>query len=355
MVFQRKQKPRQKKKSVAGVSAGDEKMSAGRFSEAALDYQEALQALTKGSKEWSVQFFLINKRLGSALMELGRYAQALNIFEECWGNFSKIVEEKKGMGVVEEIGLLLQKSQAYQGMGMRIPSEKALKAAKERVIQASLAPLQPYLKSLEGKFEILQGRLTPAFRVLQEAAQEFESIGDLLAKAEVLLCICDPLIEHLLLKEANQIIQQVSSWKELATYPALAHAVHLRRLALGAFSGQWVQKDMELLKKNSRNMGRCEDWIKFWFHLSLAARRIGEGSLAQAFLLQAKSRAEEIRRSLSHEQGQCFLRRPDMARLWRLSRVALPSTGTAKVRAERARETSRAVEAGELAPPTRGK
>ena len=168
--------------------------------------------------------------------------------------------------------------------------------------------------------------------------------------------ISAPLMEHYLIREAQSLIEQVSAWEDLQGYPALEHSVHLRRLALGAFSGRWVQDDLHLLSHDGERMGRAEDWLQFWFHMSLAARRLKEFASAEAFLQKARAVVERIAAGLQADQAESFLRRPDIARIWRLSAPHdAVSPKDQKVRARRQLPGSGPAEVASLAPPTSNK
>jgi tetratricopeptide (TPR) repeat protein len=285
------------------------------------------------------------QNFGNALMEQAKYAQALKIFEEC----------KKKMGVntqpLELAAITISLAQVYNSLGMSEKSSAHLHEVKALVKKHGLDLLWPYLNLLEGKFEIIQGHLGTAFRLLGKAAVDFEASGDLPGKIEVLLSITAPLLEHQLVQEAQGFVQQLSAWEEIKQYPALEHSIQLRRLAFSAFLGRWVKQDVDLVLQDSAEVGRTEDWLQFWFHLSLAAQRIHNSDLAKQFSDKAKTIADRISKSLTAKEKEFFLRRPDIARMFRLTES---SETTQKVRAKRVLPTHIPADAAELAPPMRG-
>lgn len=289
-----------------------------------------------------------------ARARLGAYRECIDLLNECQKSLSSQgFKEGREEKLVEEIGILLQLSQAYQGMGNQKDCLETLRSVELKMEGQGLSFLKPYLFWLKGRYEILQGKLGNAFRFLREAATGFETLGEMTGKVEVLLSIYDALIEHFLMAEAKALIEEVASWEELNHFPALEHAVGLRRLALGAFSGNWSSADIKLIKQESQSRGRLEDWTKFWFHLSLASSRLGETSLARTFLEKAKQCGERIKDQLSDQEGKLFLTRPDMARIWRLSQGMGRVSGVQKIRAKRVEDSERQAPSGSFAPPRR--
>ncbi len=329
----------------AGRQLGNLDCHLGRFDAAEAPYRAALRALdgTKDSAAW----VRTAQSLAAALVEQGKYAEALGLLERCR-------ERLAGAELpLERAVIRLHLTQVFIGMGLMREADASLKEVRGLLAAPELARLAPYEQLLQGKLEIVLGRMASAFRIFEDAARGFEDQGDLAGKLEVLLSISAPLMEHYLIREAQSLIDQVSAWEDLKGYPALEHSVHLRRLSLGAFSGKWVQDDLHLLSHEGEKQGRAEDWLQFWFHMSLAARRLKEFASAEAFLQKARAVVERIASGLGAEQRESFLRRPDIARIWRLSapREAGSPQGQ-KVRARRSLPGSGPAEVATLAPPT---
>ncbi len=318
-----------------------------RFNESARFFRMALAS--SGAPRGHPAWVGLSQNLGSALIEAGKYREALELFLDC-------------RGVLGEEGDPLEKAIAdlhlariYNALGMAAESSGLLEEARQLLALHHFESLQPYLKLNEGRFELIQGRFGSAFRIFEEAAGEFEAVGDLAGKIEVLLALSAPLLEHMLLKEAQELIAQLIAWEDLVKYPALQHAIRLRRLALGAFSGEWVQEDITLLLKGAGEVGRFEDWLRFWFHLSLAAGRIGNSELRDTFLGLAKAFADRVASDLTPAQRENFMLRPDIARLRRLTRAKTPTAPEAPaVRARRSLPTMDSAEAASVAPPVKG-
>jgi hypothetical protein len=187
-------------------------------------------------------------------------------------------------------------------------------------------------------------------RFFEEAAQGFEKLGDVNGKVEVLLSMSAPLLEHNLVKEADEIVQMLSRWPELKKFPALQHSIHLRRLAIGAFSGTWVKSDIAMVSQDVFSMGRTEDWLQFWFHLALAGQRISNLEFFNIFIQKARSIVTSISSRLEPGPREYFLKRPDIARILRLSEEAAEPLEQ-RVRAQKTLEAEGPAEAATLAPP----
>jgi len=329
----------------AGRQLGNLDCHLGRFAAAEVPYRAALQALDGGKD--SEAWVRTAQSLAAALVEQGKYGEALGLLEQCRG---RLAGEPLPL---EQTVIRLHLTQVFIGMGLMREADASLKEVRGLLAAPELSRLAPYEQLLQGKLEIILGRMAAAFRIFEDAARGFEAQGDLAGKLEVLLSISAPLMEHYLIREAQSLIDQVSAWEDLKGYPALEHSVHLRRLSLGAFSGKWVQDDLHLLSHEGEKLGRAEDWLQFWFHMSLAARRLKEFGSAEAFLQKARAVVERIASGLGAEQRESFLRRPDIARIWRLSapREAV-SPREQKVRARRSLPGAGPAEVATLAPPT---
>ncbi|HCU24951.1 MAG TPA: hypothetical protein DF383_08035 [Deltaproteobacteria bacterium] len=313
----------------------------GYFQDAEQAYRRAL-AILESAGGAPQAWVRAAQSLAAALAEQGKYGAALALLETCRG---KLDPEKFPLetGVSE-----LQLAQWHIATGGLREAEQNLKAVEDLSASADLSGLQPYLQLQRGKLEVVSGRLAAAFRIFAEAAEGLERQNDLAGKLEVMLSVSAPLLEHSLLREAQSLIGQLAGWEELKEFPALEHSVHLRRLALGAFSGTWAEEDLELLAQDDTKIGRAEDWLLFWFHLSLAARRLGNQTNVEIFLKRARRIADRIAEFLPSELRESFFRRPDVARIVRLTEPSVPTRQ--KVRARRSTLAGLA-EAGTVAPP----
>jgi hypothetical protein len=110
---------------------------------------------------------------------------------------------------------------------------------------------------------------------------------------------------------------------------------------------------MELVKHNALSVGRAEDWLQFWFQLSLAAKRFEKKELFNLFIAQAQSMVQKITQHLSEEQKDYFLRRPDIARLFRISEPVVPQQEV-QVKAQQITSEQESA-AATLAPPVSAK
>ncbi len=316
----------------------------GRFHQSEMLYREVLSGLDPGEKIYLSTL----QNLGAALLEQAKYPEALSIFTD---SFKKKINQEAPL----ELAIAgMHLARIYNSLGMGQESSKQLDEVKALVRGHQLTILEPYVYFLEGRFELISGRFASAFRIFEDAAKGFEELGDLAGKVDVLLTISAALLEYSLIKEAESLIGQIAGWDELNKYPALEHAVHLRRLAIGAFSGRWVQEDLDLLMQDASEVGRTEDWFQFWFHLSLAAKRIGQWDLSDTFLLRAKALAQVIYSRLNDQQQEKFIQRPDIARVWRLTSKGEPGQ-TQQIRARRSLPSMESADAATLAPPTKEK
>jgi hypothetical protein len=108
-----------------------------------------------------------------------------------------------------------------------------------------------------------------------------------------------------------------------------------------------------LLQQENSGIGRIEDWMQFWFHLSLAARRLKDFDSSAAFMGKARAVVDRIARGLNAEQKESFLRRPDVARIWRLSAPKIEGPAPdQRVKARRRLPDASPAEAATLAPPS---
>ena len=284
------------------------------------------------------------QNLASSLIEQGRYNEALEILTK----LSQIEESSS----FEKVAIGMHQVRVYNALGNFTKARSHLEVIEEKILEGQLERLKPYIGFLRGRFELAQGHFVEAFRYLGEAAHGFEEADDLPGKIDVLLALSSVLLENSLLREAHQLVGEISAWQELAAYPALEQAIRLRRLTLSAFSGQWVQNDIDLLNPQAEKTGRQEDWLQFWFHLGLAALRIDNDKLADSFFKRAKNILDRITARLSAEQLAGFRQRPEIARLFRLlEKDNSPLSETQAVRADQAALDFHEAPEATLAPP----
>jgi len=317
----------------------------GRFSLAQPYFQELLARFAARGAEQAR--FRESQNMGMALMEQGRYGEALQVFEDA----AKFFDAR---GTSQEQALAhMQLAQIHSYLGMSSRGKNEMKAAEALMGQEDQSKLRPIWNLLTGRFEMAQGQLAGAFQRFEEAAEGFERLQDINGRVEVMLALTGPLLELKLVREAQNLLDQMGDWQELRQYPALEHSVRLRRLAVAAFTGRDIQQDLDLVRNENLGIGRAEDWLSFWLHMSLAARKLGQPQVMKEFLRKARRVADQIYSGLNEEQGKFFLRRPDIARLWRLTEPT-PSEAQ-KVRPERQSGSSGPAEPGIFAPPKKGK
>ncbi len=314
----------------------------GRFSESFPHYDAAYENFEKAGDNLAALNTCQN--LGAALIEKGEYEKAIQLLEE------KAKQHLSADSLLEQIVHSMHLALAFIGAGSFPEAQKVLGNVKAMIEQESFRHLAPYYQLMEGRSLLIQGKYTEAFPILKEAGNHFSEMGDLAGEIEVLLAFTAPLLEYQLFQEAQQLIEKISAREELKQYPALEHSMHLRRLALGAFLGKWVPSDLELLQGAGMDQGRTEDWLQFWFHLSLAATRIGEKKLSQLFLHRAKEIATQIENKLTSKHAAFFHRRPDIARLFRLAETKAKEV-TETMRPSEPTKEAETAEAATLAPP----
>lgn len=314
----------------------------GKYHQAEEFYQGALKILK--DKGYQQAWLMHYQGLGRALLEQAKYPQARTVFEECL----KVYQEQKDEFNVQLMEINL--AQVDHLSGNTLEASKKLKEIKEGLSKDKMKILSPFIRLLEGKFEITLGGMGGALRILEEAAQGFEEIGDINGKVEVLLTMSAPFLEHYLIQEAWDVINLLANWSELKNYPALEHSIRLRRLALATFAGNLNLEDLALMKENEFAVGRAEDWLQFYFHLALAGRQPGNEEFFQTFIQKAKDLAIEMADHLGGEFKKNFLKRPDVARIFRLSEEKLTRPEPA-VKARRDIEMEGPAEPGTLAPP----
>ena len=318
----------------------------GLYREAEQYFQEGLKRLQEigSEREWVSQC----QNLGVAYLEQARYAEAQDLFEQA---LEKYREQEDLLGqITSKIGLV----QIFISLG-KGKEVLALIEEVEGFLPELPGPIwQPLLKLLIAKFHFTQGNRNKALRILEEAAQGFEEVGDLNGKVEVLLAMSAPLLEYNMIEDAQSLINILGSWDELKRYPALQHSIQLRRLAIGAFSGRWNQEDIPLASQDALKVGRTEDWLQFWFHMALASQKLEDPQFFRHFIGQARQLTEAVGEQLEEGTRESFFQRPDIARILRLSEEK-KAVAEARVQARRGLEAEGPAEAATLAPPVRGK
>jgi tetratricopeptide (TPR) repeat protein len=317
----------------------------GRYRSSEVYYLQTLKVMKlRGLEEerYKVQF-----QLGMSYLEQARYGEAEKIFSELKKYYSDTGDALGSMGV--QLGLL----QIFIALG-RVQATMDLMEDTGRVLRALPESLwQPLFKLLIAKFYSTQGRLGQALKILEEAARGFEANGDLPGKVEVLLAMSAPMLEYGLIQDAQKIMELLGSWPGLDQSPALQHSIQLRRMAVSAFSGKWVEKDFALAGQNALEVGRTEDWLLFWFHLALASKNFSETKFFNYFIGKARELAQKISEQSDAVSAKSFLQRPDVARIFRLSEERKAGLAAA-VSARRETGVEGPAEAATLAPPVQG-
>lgn len=314
----------------------------GRYAEAETHFRQVLEAQLYHEIEEAV----LRLALGHCLIEQAKYSEAGKLFLE--------LEQHHPLTTDPEFLMAIRLGRLQVDMGLGKFAEATPKlSALQGQLDAETSPLwQPILLLLKGRILILEGQINEALKVLEAAAGAFEANQDIYGKVEVLLAMSAPLLEHNLVTEAEKILNLLSGWRELPEIPALDHSVRLRRLALAAFHGPYRKEDLTLAHQDPFSFGRMEDWLQFWFHLALAGMTRKDPSFFKQFIGKALDITKTVASRLSESDRQSFLRRPDVARIFRLSGES-DFAESQKIKADRGSETSEAVEAATLAPPLR--
>ncbi len=276
-----------------------------RFEEADEIYQKLLLKKDPKNREFLQSWALV-------LIERGRYEKALEAFQLIKKEFAH--EQDAFTQSMLEISLC----QVYSYLGMKSEANASLTRVKELLGDEALVSMSPYFELLRGKFLCIDAQFSEALQAFSLAANGFESFQDSYGKVETLLAMSVPLIENQLIYQASQILQLISEWQELGAYPTLQLTLRLRRMVLAAFSGDWVEEDIESVLQEAKGMGRREDWLKFWFHLALAAQKNKHNDLFKGFLKNTQRVVDAIESELSEKIKACFRTRPDIARFYRL-------------------------------------
>lgn len=307
------------------------------------DYEEAEKYLRALLKQCQDPFFKekIALELSQVLMEQSRYTEARSLIKEYW------IEEAKTP--FERVLKNFRLKQIANALGQFFPQEEALQKDWEALNQGEKNFLKPYDHFLEGQASCLRGRYDEGQGYFKQASQLFGEREEILGQVEALLALTQPLMEFGLHAQASKILEDIFAWGELQSLPALAHSLKLRRVALSAFYGEPHGEDFESLKQALHQRGRREDWLKFWFHLSLAARQKGQEDFFKAFILQARSLLLQTAESLNESDRQSFLNRPDFRRVLYLA-ASLEKSEEASVSLGPS-ETESTADLGSVAPP----
>lgn len=311
-----------------------------RFEEAEQVYQKLLLKKEPNNREFLQAWALV-------LIERAHYEKALEVFLR----IKKIYAGE--MDSFTQSMMEISLCQTYSYLGMKPEANASLFRVKEFLGDEALVSMSPYFELLRGKFLCIDGQFSEALHAFSLAANGFESFNDSYGKAETLLAMSVPLIENQLIHQASQILQLISEWEELDAYPTLFLTLKLRRMVLSAFSGEWVEEDIQTVSQESQGIGRKEDWLKFWFHLALAAQKNKLSDLFEAFLENTRRIIEEIESELSQKILERFRTRPDIARFYRLINID-KSRDLAKITAQKIKpEGESPAEEASLAPPRR--
>lgn len=287
----------------------------GLYQAAYAKYQSLHEEL-QSSLEPEAQFFQREtlERLAKTALDVGDYERAARIFYN-------LSQEPPRSGLTH-LSSLLGCFRAHLGLGQR-------EAAQE--IWQNLSPQnalkdqwQAFFQLLEGQLQLLCGERSAALENLRRAAHGFTAAGDLEGKMEVLLHLTAPLLELGLWQEVQKLLDPVKQWPELEGVPAVKHAFQLRELATQAFSkNESAKKAFEKIFKDYPEeakqvlppRGRAEDWLKFWFHLSLAAQSLKDQKTLKVCLERARQVVSFLSDRFSPEGRKNFESRPDVARI----------------------------------------
>lgn len=317
----------------------------GRYSEAE-EHLQILRNKLRAKGFWQEELKQ-SQALGRIWLEQGRYREALDIFE--YGKEGFMASQARFQALIAEFHII----QALHLLGRTREASTRLRILQEQLqTEGESNFLNPFLDLLRGKFEVTLGSFTRALRILEKAAQGFEVTGDVQGKVEVLLTMSAPLLEHHLIEEARRVLELLSDWPDLKNMPTVEHSVALRRLALSAFAGDLDRKDLFLMEQSPREHGRMEDWLLFWFHLALAARRSGHAEFFKMFLSRAQQVVHTLMSYLSEADVEFFLKRPDVARIVRLTSEG-GGEASQNLSAERDALDQDMAEPGIIAPPKR--
>lgn len=316
----------------------------GRYAQGEEYYRKALKVT--GERGLEEEGARVRFQLGICYLEQASYGEAETIFLELDDYYQKAGD------VLGRMGTYLSLLQIHIALN-RVRAAYALMEQSRQVLGELPAPLwEPLFQLLVAKLHTTQGRLDSALRILEEAAQGFEANGDLPGKVEVLLAMSAPMLEYGLIAEAQRIMDLLGKSADLGGSPALQHSIQLRRMAVSAFSGKWVEEDFALAGRSELQAGRTEDWLLFWFHLALAARNYPDPKFFNYFIGKARELATRISGQLEKSSAESFLQRPDVARIFRLSEEG--RVASAAVSARRETGAVGPAEAATLAPPVRG-
>jgi tetratricopeptide (TPR) repeat protein len=318
----------------------------GRYAEVEPFYKKGLKVMeARGLREDWVRIY---QSLGISFLEQARYFEAEEIFQEVL----KIKQDSQDL-----LGMLnanISLAQVGIALGRGTFAMNLLEKVQTDIPSNLKFMWEPILQLLFAKLHLSQGNQTNAMRLLGESAKGFEENGDMNGKVEVLLVMSASLLENNLIEEAQELISYLASWKEFDLIPSLKHSMRLRRLAIAAFSGKLVGEDLVLFRQDTERIGRTEDWLQFWFHLSLAGQKRKDKKFYHEFIGKARSLAEKVAGREKESDRETFLKRADIARIFRLSAEG-EDRGEAKIKGERKLDMEGPAAAADLAPPVRGK
>lgn len=317
------------------LAAGDGYRGYGDLEKAMAYYQKAMQTAlllkedsARAAKSLSPEELLLSQQHVATLsLERAEYEAALPWFQD-------LAAQQQALEL-PALGAYLGCFRAHLGLGQVQVAQQLwqqLKNAFEQKDAQSMEDKQTLqwralFSLLEGQLQLLSGERSQALAGLQQAAHGFAKAGDLSGKIEVLLNLTAPLIELGLWQEAKKLLDPVATWPELQAVPSLAQSFYLRQRAVQAFE-ELPSLDFILWefsgeatghKNNLPTLGRPEDWLKFYFHLSLAAQSAQDRELFQFCLKRAQQITQQLMGKFSPKAQQSFQTRPDIARILRLS------------------------------------
>ncbi|MGH7830592.1 MAG: hypothetical protein ACREP8_10490, partial [Candidatus Binatia bacterium] len=231
--------------------------------------REAEACFARAGREFGVragpeQSFAIRQGLANCCLDQGKYRRAKELVAEMAAlpEFSRHASRRLGIAFLEaRVALFLGEEKAVH---------RVIGALQQNIQGGGQTYLLPYLELLQGKVALIEGRYQESLRHFEKADAGFAAQGDLTGRVEARLAMTAPMLEFRWIREAQRILHPLAMWERGEEFPALRHSIQLRRLALSAFLGVWVKRDLDLLREDPHRRGSLEEWIQFWFHLSLA-------------------------------------------------------------------------------------
>lgn len=327
------------------LSMGQLLSHVGRYRGAEVHFHRALEMIKE--RDLQEERIKVLPSLGVSYLEQARYAEAEKVYSEIFRYWETQSDPWALTGA--QMSLL----QIHIALGRVADATRLMDEIYRKLRELPENLWRPLFQLLIAKFYTTQGRLGMALRILQEAAKGFEANGNLHGKVEVLLAMSAPMLEYGLIGEAQNIIDLLGAWTELSQFPALQHSVRLRRMAVSAFSGKWVEEDFALAGQSALDLGRTEDWLIFWFHLALASQGFDDPKFFRFFIGKARDLAQTVAARLDASSAKSFLLRPDVARIFRLSEAG-KGKAAAVLSAREQMEMEGPADAASMAPPLRG-